>query len=180
VPPTKATHRNASDSQGDHLPLRCPAGKLQQHGETPVGKRLHQQWQVETDQSARQIGQILVLHSSQLAHLAPQFRQTASGAPQWVSGFSGLAVPFREARGASRGNVERFPVKRRVFPQPALRASRQRRSGGRIGCGAASVATVYRTRLHSMLAGPVTLEKRGIATALLTAFRELCELRLIS
>jgi hypothetical protein len=28
-----------------------------------------------------------------------------------------------------------------------------------------------------MLAGPVTLEKRGIATALLTASREICELR---
>jgi|694.fasta_scaffold99163_1 hypothetical protein len=28
-----------------------------------------------------------------------------------------------------------------------------------------------------MLAGPVTLEKRGIATAVLTAFREICELR---
>ena len=31
----------------------------------------------------------------------------------------------REARGASRGNVERFPVQQRVFPQLALRASRQ-------------------------------------------------------
>jgi len=28
-----------------------------------------------------------------------------------------------------------------------------------------------------MLAGPVTLEKRGIATALLTASREICEFR---
>jgi hypothetical protein len=28
-----------------------------------------------------------------------------------------------------------------------------------------------------MLAGPVTLEMRGIATAVLTTFREMCELR---
>ena len=54
--------------------------------------------------------------------------------------FSGLAVPFLEARGASRGNGERFPVKRRVFPQLALRASRQRRWRGRIGNGDASLA----------------------------------------
>jgi hypothetical protein len=33
------------------------------------------------------------------------------------------------------------------------------------------------TRLHSMLAGPVTLERWAIATAVLTAFREMCELR---
>jgi hypothetical protein len=32
----------------------------------------------------------------------------------------------REARGASRGNTGRCPVKHRVFPQLALRASRQR------------------------------------------------------
>jgi hypothetical protein len=31
----------------------------------------------------------------------------------------------REARGASRGNAYPFRVKRRVFPQLALRASRQ-------------------------------------------------------
>jgi hypothetical protein len=36
------------------------------------------------------------------------------------------ATRCREARGASRGNAERFPVQRRVFPQLALRASRQR------------------------------------------------------
>jgi hypothetical protein len=31
----------------------------------------------------------------------------------------------REAQGASRGNADPFPVKRRVFPQLALRASQQ-------------------------------------------------------
>ena len=69
---------------------------------------------------------------------APQLRQTAFYARQLVSGLAGLAVPFLEARGASRGNVVRFPVKRRVFPQLALRASRQWRWGGRIDNGDAS------------------------------------------
>jgi hypothetical protein len=50
------------------------------------------------------------------------------------------------------------------------------------GVAASETATLLwrredRTRLHSMLAGPVTLEKWGIATAVLTAFREICELR---
>jgi hypothetical protein len=35
-------------------------------------------------------------------------------------GLSGLATPFLEARGVSRGNVGRLPVKRRVFPQLTL------------------------------------------------------------
>jgi hypothetical protein len=33
----------------------------------------------------------------------------------------------------------------------------------------------YRTRPHGTLAGPVTLARRGLATALLTAFRERSE-----
>lgn len=76
--------------------------------------------------------------SVSLANLAPHFRQTAFYARQLVSGLSGLAVPFLEARGASRGNVVRFPVKSRVFPQLAVRASRQRRWGGHIDNGDAS------------------------------------------
>jgi hypothetical protein len=42
-------------------------------------------------------------------------------------------------REPSRRNVDWFGVKRRVFPQLALRASRQRRWGGSIGNGAASL-----------------------------------------
>ena len=61
-------------------------------------------------------------------------------ARQLVSGLAGGVCRCREARGASRGNVEWFPLKRRVFPQLALRASRQRRWGGRIGNRAASLA----------------------------------------
>jgi hypothetical protein len=52
------------------------------------------------------------------------------------------------------------------------------------GAGVAASATTTllwqredRTRLHSMLAGPGTLEKWGIATTVLTAFREICKLR---
>jgi hypothetical protein len=54
--------------------------------------------------------------------------------------------------------------------------------GSGAGVAASGTATLLwrqedRTRLHSMLAGPVTLEKCAIATAVLTAFREICELR---
>jgi hypothetical protein len=64
---------------------------------------------------------------AQFANLAPQFLKTVSPDRELMSGLSGLAIPFLEARGVSRGNVERFLVKRRVFPQLTLRASRQRR-----------------------------------------------------
>jgi hypothetical protein len=64
--------------------------------------------------------------------------------------FSVPAVPFLEARGASRGNGERFPVKRYVFPQLALRASRQRRWGlpgsGDAGFPAAAMGWPHRQR----------------------------------
>ena len=94
-----------------------------------------------------------------------------------VSGFSGVAVPFLEARGASRGNAERFPMKRRVFPQLALRASRQRRWGGRIGNGDASLMPrgSDTTSRHADWSGDAG--KEGIAKAVLTAFLAICELR---
>jgi hypothetical protein len=60
------------------------------------------------------------------------------------------------------------------FPAAAMRASRQRRFGlPGSGDGVAASATtpllrrrVHPTRPHSLPAGPVTLAKRGIATAL--------------
>ena len=48
--------------QEDHLPLRGPTGQLQPHSGSTVGKRLHQQGQVETDQAAHKIGQIGKFH----------------------------------------------------------------------------------------------------------------------
>jgi hypothetical protein len=118
-----------------------------------------------------------IMDWAQLANLTPHFRQNALCARQLLSGLAGVVCRCREARGASRGNAVRFPVKRRVFPQLAVRASRQRRWVA----ASATAPLLWRredwTRLHSMLAGPVTLEKWSITAAVLTAFREIGELR---
>jgi len=99
-------------------------------------------------------------------------------ARQLVAVLSGLAVPFLEARGASR--AECGAVSGEAMRIPSACAS---------GFLAAELAWRYRSprrfsnaeRIgHDFAAcwhGPVTLEKRGIATALLTAFRKICELR---
>ena len=49
-------------SQRDHLALLRPARKLQQDGRSPIGKCLHEQWQIETRQVADEIGEGVVFH----------------------------------------------------------------------------------------------------------------------
>ncbi|NBX29060.1 hypothetical protein EBR04_01180 [bacterium] len=51
-------------AQGNDLSLRRPAGKLEENGWPPIGKRLHQEREVETDQAASKIGQFFIFHMS--------------------------------------------------------------------------------------------------------------------
>jgi hypothetical protein len=49
-------------TQGNDLSLRHPPRKLQQHRRPAVGKCLHQQREIEADQAANEIGQIVIFH----------------------------------------------------------------------------------------------------------------------
>lgn len=56
-------------AQGNDLPLRHPARKLQQDCWPTVGKRLHQERQVKADQAANEIDQALVFHMRHISQV---------------------------------------------------------------------------------------------------------------